>query len=163
MTWASCPHGVRTRGKKSKWWDVETEKTIHFPEGTWKSPKLFISHHQQASNSTQGKAPSGPSKVPGLPRQLRRSPTRKVRPFQRSQSQRSTARTARRRFSLWPDCTLSPLSKKRVDRSVTQSVHVQRAGKWRKEGEVDSRGSGGTLNAVYSAGELLKAPVPNEP
>ena len=36
-------------------------------------------------------------------------------------SQRSTARTARRQSSLWPDCTLSPLSKERVDRSVTQS------------------------------------------
>ena len=32
-----------------------------------------------------------------------------------------------------------------------------------EQGEVDPRGSGGTLNCRYSAGELLKAPVPNEP
>ena len=32
-----------------------------------------------------------------------------------------------------------------------------------EQGEVDPRGSGGTLNCFYSAGELLKAPVPNEP
>ena len=32
-----------------------------------------------------------------------------------------------------------------------------------EQGEVDPRGSGGTLNWAYSAGELLMAPVPNEP
>ena len=57
---------------------------------TWRPRKPFIepfiSHHKQASNSTQGSAPSGPPKVPGLPTlQIRRSPTKTVRlvpPFQ---------------------------------------------------------------------------------
>ena len=32
-----------------------------------------------------------------------------------------------------------------------------------QQGEVDPRGSGGTLSCEYSAGEMLKAPVPSEP
>ena len=47
-------------------------------------------------------------------------------------------------------------------------LHIARTG-WgpseacAQQGEVDPRGSGGTLISSYSAGELLKAPVPNEP